>query len=81
MGGILLIEREKPRSPFHAFKHFIPYSRFSKSDKTDLEDCSARVVSNIFDFLHFKISQNSMLEQNQWGGNRENNLSDFRFCS
>ena len=32
---------ENPICPFHFFKILIPYSRFSRIDKTDVKDCSA----------------------------------------
>ena len=44
VGGIPLVELQNPRLPFHAFsKILFQYSRFSRSDKTDLKDCSALV--------------------------------------
>ena len=52
MGGIPLIDLKHPRFPFHVpWKILLPYSRFSRIDKTDLKDFLARVFSNNFDFL------------------------------
>ena len=41
-------------------KILIPYSRFSRFDKTELKDCSARVFSNNFNFWDFESPKNSM---------------------
>ena len=43
VGGIPLIGLKNPRCPFHAFWNIlIPYSRFSRSDKTDPKHLWAR---------------------------------------
>ena len=60
VGRIPLIEFKNPRFPFHVFqKILIPYSRFSRFDKTDLKNLSARVFPNIFEVWEFEISPNS----------------------
>ena len=44
------------KCPFHVVRYMqIPYSRFSKHIRHDYQDCSARVVSNIFKKSMFKI--------------------------
>ena len=44
VGRTLLIDLKSPGFPFHVFrKILIPYSRFSRIDKTDLKDFPAQV--------------------------------------
>ena len=43
-----------------------PYSRFPRSDKTDLKDSSARVVSKVYNFGDYEISRNQILFNMIW---------------
>ena len=53
--------------PFHVFwKMLIPYSRISKVFKTDLQDVSARIFSNMFDFPDFMFSKWKIIGK-AWG--------------
>ena len=59
VGGIPSIELKNLRFPFHVFcKILIAYSRFSRSDKTDLKDFGARDFSKTFDCGYSEISPN-----------------------
>ena len=59
VGRIPLLDCKNLRCPFHVvWQTLIPYSRFSWSDKTDLEDFPARVFSNICDFWDSEIFKN-----------------------
>ena len=56
VGRIPLIELKNPRCPFHVFlKILVPYSRISRSDKTDLMDVrhASCAIFSIFDILQF----------------------------
>ena len=59
MGRIPLMELKIPRFPFHVFwKILIPYSRFSRSDKTNLKDFPACVFpKNKNDVRGFEVSK------------------------
>ena len=64
MGGNPSVELKNPRFPFYVFwKILIPYSSFSRSDKTDLKELSARVFSNISEMIFvqdFEISKKNI---------------------
>ena len=57
-GGITSINLKIARCQFHVLWQMLPYPRFSRFDKTDPKDISARVFSKMFDVWNYEIPIN-----------------------